>query len=159
MVYVSTKIKKSAAKAFEAERIDTETFSINKPEGFLNPVGDRSDLAFEAYSKDFGIDDAANIRHASATLRVHTGTGFTEVVDRAKSGLSELSRDALIENGRSTMAKFCGEIEAAGVPMVNWYKIISKDQDVYELKVAVLKEFAAEYEPRTTSMIESFAVK
>ena len=38
MVWVSTRIKRNAAKAFEREEIETAEFSLTKPEGFLAPV-------------------------------------------------------------------------------------------------------------------------
>ena len=54
MVWASTRIKKNAAAAFDAEVIETESFSIRKPEGFLHVLNDDSGLAFRSYSKDFG---------------------------------------------------------------------------------------------------------
>src|SRR5215218_5042830 len=72
MAYVSTRIKKSAARAFEREVIETGDFRLVKPEGFLSPVSENSEYAFEAYSKDFGEDDAAaEHRQARAVVRGH----------------------------------------------------------------------------------------
>src|SRR5687767_8261126 len=36
MVYASTRIKRTAAAAFDRETVDTEDFIIQKPEGFLH---------------------------------------------------------------------------------------------------------------------------
>ena len=44
MVYASTKIKRSAAQAFEEETIETDEFYLVKPEGFLNPIGNASEF-------------------------------------------------------------------------------------------------------------------
>jgi hypothetical protein len=38
MAYASTRIKRSAAKAFEAETVETDQFVIQKPDGFLNVI-------------------------------------------------------------------------------------------------------------------------
>ncbi len=59
MVWASTRIKRSAAEAFEEEAIDTDDFSLVKPEGFLSPVENDEYLAFYAYSKEFGEEDKA----------------------------------------------------------------------------------------------------
>ena len=59
MVYASTKIKRSAAAAFEEETIETDEYSFVKPEGFLNPVEPEGYLAFYAYSKEYGEEGKA----------------------------------------------------------------------------------------------------
>ena len=69
MVYVSTRIKKSAAQAYEPETIDAEDFTINKPAGFINPVNDDSAFVFEAFTKDFGTDEAKDFRQARARFQ------------------------------------------------------------------------------------------
>src|SRR6185436_16743158 len=61
MVYVSTRIKRSAAKAFDQEVVETDEFTITKPEGLFIPT-DATDLAFAAYSKDFGTGEAGSVR-------------------------------------------------------------------------------------------------
>ena len=81
MAYVSTKIKKSAAQAFEREEIETENFSIIKPAGFINPLNDEnSAFAFEARSKDLGKEAARNLWRARATLRVVAGVDDSNVI-------------------------------------------------------------------------------
>src|SRR5262245_36415410 len=61
MVYASARIKKSAAMAYDEELIDTDEFSITKPEGFIIPTNGDGRFAFAAYSKEFGTDDADRI--------------------------------------------------------------------------------------------------
>lgn len=68
MIYASTRIKRSAARAFEAETIETDDFVIEKPDGFLNVIGGDPKFAFEAYSRDFGGDGTENIRRATANI-------------------------------------------------------------------------------------------
>ena len=81
MVYASTKIKKNAAKAYEAESIETAEFSITKPHGFLHPLNGETEYAFEAYSKEFGQDHAEQFRQASAELLVFVDANFEEQRD------------------------------------------------------------------------------
>lgn len=69
MVYVSTRIKRSAAAAYEAETIETEYFSIRKPEGFIAVADPRPPLLFEAYTKEYGVGDRENDRLTTATVR------------------------------------------------------------------------------------------
>jgi len=71
MVWASTRIKRSAARAFEAEHIEGDGFSLDKPDGFLQKLDDKSEYAFEAYSKDFGRGLAENTRAATAVVVVN----------------------------------------------------------------------------------------
>src|SRR5687767_13384680 len=68
MIYASTRIKKSAAMAFESETVETEAFVIVKPTGFLNVIGGDPRYAFEAYTKDFGPGSLSDIRKATAHI-------------------------------------------------------------------------------------------
>jgi len=73
MAYVSTRIKKSAARAFEAEQVTGDGFSLEKPDGFLVRTGGKAGLLFDAYSKDFGTTGGAeNIRAAKAIVTVRS---------------------------------------------------------------------------------------
>jgi hypothetical protein len=135
MAYVSTRIKKSAARAFEREVIETEDFRLVKPEGFLNPVDTNSELAFEAYSKDFGEDDAADYRHARAVVRVHQNPAPGE-------GLPA-------EDERSEK----------GVTIQRFHKLLKNDENSYELEISVLKEKREQYFDKINEMLNSFSLK
>jgi len=56
MVYASTRIKRVAAEAFEAETIETDEFAVEKPDGFLNILNRDPALALDAYSREFGVE-------------------------------------------------------------------------------------------------------
>jgi hypothetical protein len=135
MAYVSTRIKKSAARAFEREVIETEDFRLVKPEGFLNPVNGNSEYAFEAYSKDFGEDDAAEYRQAEAVVRVHQN--------------SEPSENLPAENEK---------IEK-GVTIQTFHKLLRHDEKAYELEISVLKEKREQYLDKINEMLNSFSLK
>src|SRR5260370_21728636 len=86
MVYASTRIKKTAAVAFEPETIETDDFIIQKPDGFLNKINRDEQFEFEAYSKEFGGAGAENIRQGTAYLMVYDDIS----VDQAVTNLSNL---------------------------------------------------------------------
>lgn len=131
MVYASTKIKRSAARAYERETVESDGFSILKPEDFLSPV--ETAYAFEAYSKEFGRGDAEEIRQA--TITVTRSDSADEV------GYSE------------------SESEIAGVP-VRIYRMISEaGGSAFELEMTVLADFEAEYAERVREVIASFKVR
>lgn len=85
MVYASTRIKRTAAEAFESETIAGDDFVIQKPEGMLTVLNGRPELLFESYSKEYGKGDAGEIRQIRAELRRHetpeTGTRSDETVE------------------------------------------------------------------------------
>src|SRR4051812_17512027 len=70
MAYASTKIKKSAQVAYELEVFENEAFTITKPEGFIIPYNEKSPHLFEAYSKDFGDDEARKFNQCWAIVDV-----------------------------------------------------------------------------------------
>src|SRR5580765_1394277 len=80
MVYASTRIKKTAAAAFEAETIETDDFVIQKPDGFLNVINGDPQFAFEAYSKEFGGPGAENFRQGTAHLKIYEGVSADQAV-------------------------------------------------------------------------------
>ena len=78
MVYASTRIKRSAARAFEAETVETAEFTLYKPDGFLSVLNGDPAYIFEAYSKDFGTGDDNNVRAARARIRLLDGVSLIE---------------------------------------------------------------------------------
>jgi hypothetical protein len=161
---ISSQIRKAAKLAFESETIETDEFSIVKPEGFINPVNDKSEYAFEAYSKDFGAGDAGNLRQAQAFVRVFKDANFADACERAKQNAGEIlseetnGRICLIK-GEEALAKEEETLESASA--YNFYKIIEGEghQKIYELKISVLQDFLADYQNRVDEMLESFRLK
>ncbi len=68
--------KKSAAHAFESEIIETENFRLVKPAGFIHPLREVSDYAFEAYSKEFGEKDRTQYLASASLFTVSEGLNF-----------------------------------------------------------------------------------
>ncbi len=162
MVYVSTRIKKSAAQAYEPETIDAEDFTINKPAGFINPVNDDSLFAFEAYTKDFGADEAKDFRQARARLRRVSDSSFDAVCKNAKQSAGKVLSKNFSENAAQQRI-FLIETEGIenDVPISSVWKIVESRErrKIYELQISVLEEYKKNYADEIAEMIESFAVK
>ncbi|HEX8637602.1 MAG TPA: hypothetical protein VF692_06045 [Pyrinomonadaceae bacterium] len=162
MAYVSTRIKKSAASAYEAETIETAEFSLVKPEGFISPVGNASAFAFEAYSKDFGeSDEAEKLRRAQANLRISANENFAVYCERAKQTFDEIlsaeTRGAARDGRKICLLK--GENQENGVKTLEYRKIIAGESRIFDLQAIVLSDDYGVYGEKIEKMIESFQVK
>ncbi len=163
MVIVSTKIKKSAATAFEPEIVEKEDFIIEKVSGFLYPMRDEPDFPFEAYSKLYGERSTRNIWRARIRLRISDGLNFQKLVKEIKSSnekfMSQKNFDDVPDDQRGTIIrteKTENEID---------YKVLrkivqsKKQSKTYELKTTILEPYGDEYTEKACEMMESFEVK
>lgn len=163
MIFVSTKIKKSAAEAFEPEVVEKNDFRIEKAEGFLHPLRDEPDFPFEAYSKLYGERSTRNIWRARIRLRISDTLNFQKLIKEVKSSdekfISQKNFQNLPEDQKGTIVitkRFDDEIE---------YKILrkiiqsKKQKKTYELKTTILEPYGDEYTDKVCEMMESFVVK
>ncbi|CAN5362323.1 hypothetical protein BH20ACI1_BH20ACI1_01480 [soil metagenome] len=163
MVLVSTKIKKSAAQAFESEIIETEEFRLVKPAGFVHPLREDSDYAFEAYSKEFGEKDERNIWRAQVYIMVSEGLNFNSVCkDIKKEDGKTLSEKVLKDTADGE--RIClieKEISKDDTEFFEFRKIVEsrKQQKTYDLKILVLKSFRADFIGRVDELMSSFQLK
>jgi hypothetical protein len=155
MIYASTRIKRSAARAFESEEINGDGFTLTKPDGFLHRIDDKSEYAFEAYSKDFGSGNADSIRAATAVVLVSNHS----VKDAAKAERSRLTNpDSTdpFELGEAHCILLTGEIVKNGHTFDVSAKIMEKHGRSLTLRIEVLKELAADFSRKIDEMIVSF---
>lgn len=162
MVYVSTKIKKSAASAFERETIERTDFRLVKPAGFISPINEDSKIAFEAFTKDFGENDADEFRQARASLVVFSNSSFDAVIENTRKTADQILSEKFLRS-TSEEQKIClieSEKIEKGVNVKNFYKIVESDQNrkIYELKVSVLDAYLEKYKIGINEMLESFVV-
>ena len=150
MVYVSTKIKKSAADAFTAEHIDTPEYTLDKPDGFLHVLGDEKH-EFMAYSKEFGTDENASIRRATIELDVLRGIDVTSV---RKEICDAASNSDVRESDVVQADEQANETEFRAV-----YKLAARDGSVYRFRFAVLADYVDEFSSRIDDTINSFVIK
>jgi len=155
MVYASTKIKKSAAAAYAEEKIDAPDFSITKPEGFISPV-ENSGFAFAAYSKDFGTDEASEVRQVSADVKIFDN----ESLDGVRSAISNQASKVGTEQ-RLAGGGFVVETEEIvnGIVVECEHRVYERDGMIYALALKVLPEFKADQQKNIDTLIASFDVK
>lgn len=159
MVYASTKIKKNAARAYEAEVVETDDFSITKPIGFISPHGPGSEFAFTAHSKDFGTEDSENVRQASVSIRKYKAANFDDICETIKSSAESLVSDKIDgQTGNRTRSIIAHEQNSHSSFEVS-HKISERGDDVFVLRIAVLSEHKDEYSRRIEEMLASFSLK
>ena len=152
MAYASTKIKKRAAEAFKPELIETDEFSLNKPDGFLH-VLNSPDHDFEAYSNEFGEDDFS-LRRAKIEVNVLQGTDLQTACEslRASSEKYEVVSDS--DRGRMVAT----EETANEIPFTAFYKFIGTGNGIYRLRFAALSRYVDDYRSRIEETLDSFTV-
>lgn len=158
MVYASTRIKRSVARAFEAENIDLDQFSLFKPDGFLHVINGDPEYAFQAYSKEFGEGNASSRRQATIDLRIVTDKDFDEVCSAVKQGGTQLAeRSFHIDDMHAMSAET--ERTVGEFPFIDHYFVIDAPGGVFELRSAVLKKYNDQISPKIDQIEESLTIK
>ena len=151
MIYASTRIKRNAAKAFEAETIETPDFVIRKADGMLHVLNGDPAYLFEAYSKDYGKIGSRDLRLATA------------VVEQRNAEAEEVPLDDVTETTEvidgHRYHRQVGTIVRDGVEHRVWRKSTSIDGQTLRLEVAALPEADADFMSTLDSMVDSFLVK
>ena len=157
MAWASTRIKRTAAAAFDAERVETAEFSIDKPDGWLSIADPRAPYLFEAYSKAFGKEPNEKVRLGTATVEKNSGTlddaALKAVAEgRVTDDLREVVSDVhyrLVELNHTD-----GESE-----QLEWLKFAQAEGSVYTLQVKALAETTDEFRRDIEKMVNSFLLK
>ncbi len=158
MVYLSTKIKRTAAAAFEAERVETDEFSIDKPEGFLNVLNLAPGLNLDIYSKDFGTEGAVNYRAARVELRIYANRTIKYATTAIKDTVTVRSEVAAVFDGRRYVVCEAETFENDH-NFRELYKLTEKEGRVFELKLRLLGSAEDDLADRADQMFTSFRVK
>jgi len=153
MVWASTKIKKRAADAFEAEFIETETYSLQKPDGFLHVIGDE-EHEFAAYSKEYGNGDNTGVRQATIEIDIFRDTNLASVLDSTRNSAttSEISEQT------EMIVELKSEELANETSIRAFYKIVAEESSVYRLRFAVLAEHCDDHLRKMDETLDSFSV-
>lgn len=163
MAFVSTKIKKVAARAFEPETIEKDEFRIFKPEGLMSPLSENSRYPFEARSRECGEQRGSrNIWRAHAYLTVDTGLNFKAECKKAKESVDKiLSERILDETGGERVCLIESEKIEDEVQMIEFRKIIEsrKQKKTYDLRISVLQPYREAYIHKINDMTSSFKLK
>jgi hypothetical protein len=158
MVYASTRIKRTAAQAFEPETVETDDFTIEKPAGFLHVLNGDPALSFEAYSKETGVDDASRFRAARAALRIYEKRTLDYASKAVKESSKIVSDTSEVVDGQKYRGME-GSSEEKEVEFRELYKLAEKDGRVFEFKLSILKTAEPEVLQRSEAMIGSFRLK
>ena len=154
MVWASTKIKKSAANAFEAETIETESYSLKKPEGFLHVLVD-SEHEFYAYSKEYGEGASDKVRRATIEIDVLKATSLADV----RNAIRNTSGDIEIVRETSSECELETDETANENSIRAFYKVVGKQNEIYRLRFAVLAGHLDEYLDKVRETLDSFSVR
>ena len=158
MVYASTRIKRSAAQAFEPESIDEESFSLSKPKGFLCVLNGDPSLNFESYLKEMGSGDASRIRSARAELRIFNDRRLKDDVDKLKKDIDVSNEIAEVIDGKKYLI-LDGRSKEKEIAYRESYKLIEDKGRLFEFKVKVLESAAAEVSEGADAMLGSFTIR
>ncbi len=159
MVYASTRIKKTAAAAFEAETIESDDFIILKPEGFLNNLNGDPKHAFEVYSKEFGGDGAEDIKQGRADLTVLDEKTFEEVISDIKQSGDSINEDIIKVMGSTHFRVIETSRVEKGVDLLVTYKIAEKNSKVFVLEAVKLAVTSDEFSRKFETFVASFELK
>jgi hypothetical protein len=159
MIYASTRIKKTAALAFEAETIETDEFVIKKPEGFLTVIGGDPQYAFEAYSKTFGAEPAEEVRQATANLivldEVALDSAVADIISADGEPVSAVSEVVNEHRYRNIETKGSEK----GIRQRIFYRLAERNGKLYRLKVKVLADTTPEFMRDIHAILASFELK
>jgi hypothetical protein len=155
MAYASTRIKRAAARAFEAESITGDGFTLEKPDGFLVRIGTDGGLLFDAYSKDFGPAGADNIRAATAVV-VANNERLKKAAKAETARLMSAETGKRFELGDAHGMLVTGKLVRDGHDFEVTAKILEQGSRTLVLRIEVLKEKAADLSEGIEKMLISF---
>ncbi|MFM9905905.1 MAG: hypothetical protein ACKVQJ_15180 [Pyrinomonadaceae bacterium] len=158
MVYASTRIKKIAAAAFEAETIETDDFVIQKPDGFLHVLNGDPKYAFETYSKEYG-NDSTGERLGRVNLTIRKGGTVDEVVAGLTASNGEILEDLteMIGAKRYRIIETKRNKNDVGLNII--HRIAAKAENIYVVEAIRLSEASNEFTRKIEGFIGSFELK
>ena len=159
MVWASTKIKKSAAQAYEAESIETEQFAIEKPDGLISLADPEDGLLFSARSKDLGRDEAEDLHHVVAEIAFISGTTLEGMKTMVGHGEEKIVSETPLTIGGARCLALETEALNGMVRIRKFYRWIEAADGIFQLAVVVLADHREEYGERIESMAASFRIK
>ncbi len=152
MVYASTRIKRSAAAAYDVEAIETDEYVIQKPEGFLHNLNASPEYVFEAYSKEFS-KETPTVRLGRATVTRLNGVSIDDVIEELH-GENFVDQDPEVLDERHYWHL---STEGNGVGVERHVKLCEEHGAVYKLEVVASRDGAGGQWIET--FVDTFRVK
>lgn len=157
MIYSSTRIKRSAAAAFEEEAIETAEYALVKPAGFLSPVEPPDFLAFYAYSKEYGEQEAAEkVRQSQIKLKILAGRSLADIVKEEKKSFDKVITE---EKAGDNALTLIGERAEKQVETIFYHKFAIAGEQIYDLEMSFLADYREKYQEKAEKLLASFHVK
>jgi len=156
MVYVSTRIKRTAADAYEKERIETADFAITKPEGFIIIVNNDPDIVFGAYSKEYGLEKADVFRQVAAEVRIYKDQPLEKVRDSILAAASKAIDESHLAGGSMIVET---ETLSDGITFNNESRMWEKGAATFEFRVTALSESRESSQKSIDELLSSFEVR
>lgn len=155
MVYVSTKVKQSAAAAYDRETIETKNYAFIKPEGFICPTGRLMENSCFLHSQHFGDTEATESIYCAEALLVESSDSFDLLKSQAVS-----AQEVIIEEiGAKEFVVRVISVED-GVEFKTISKIKeSSDGRVFDLRVRLLCSCLNEFQLKAEEIVSSFTTK
>lgn len=159
MVWASTRIKRNAAAAFEAEVVEKDEFVLRKPEGFLHVLSDESDLAFRSYSREFGKVGEREVRRATIEVERHSSSEVDGLQSLISSRAETVdSVEPYIDGGeRATWILTTEIVEGGQYSVVR--KLVTRGSTVWEARATFLSEYNSDLGNILETAIDSFRLK
>lgn len=158
MVYASTRIKRSAAQAFEPETIDTDDFFFEKPEGFLTVLNGDPKLMYEGYSREFGGEGAEDTRQGRVEVRKIENETIKSAVAKIGEIAKIMSKTTEVIDERKYQLVEAERVDK-GIGMVELYKLTESGRDVIELKITAMQETNEDVARKISGIASSYYVK
>lgn len=158
MAYASTRIKKTAAAAYEAETVETEHFTFEKPEGLLLVLNGDPNLDAEGYSREYGEGEEASQRRIRFAVSRTQGAPADAVAKRLTADARVISRETEVVGGTKFIV-----VEASkskdGVSSREFHKIGAGGGSVFDFCVTAVAEPGDDERRKIEQMISSFNLK
>jgi hypothetical protein len=159
MVWASTRIKRNAAAAFDAEQVETDDIVLEKPAGFLHVLNDNTGLLFRAYSKDFGAAGRSDLRQATIEVERHSGIDIDAVMTSKKRSSESLKLETSYIDAGEKAATIRSISVRDGAEYETVHKLVTRGSDVIEARGQVLSEHKEAYMRKIETMLNSLRVK
>lgn len=158
MVYASTRIKRISKEAFEFERIETDDFVVEKPDGLLNVVAPREPLILDGYSRDFGEENASNVRKVQYSLVRRNGVDMAAAFRDIKSLGEVVSDESLVVDGNK-YRDVSLEFSVDNIDYRELYRLCGNADGTFVFKATMLRDAGDELDSAIGKMLASFQVK
>ncbi|MGI8811178.1 MAG: hypothetical protein ACR2IH_01460 [Pyrinomonadaceae bacterium] len=159
MVYASTRIKRLAAKALEPETIETDQFSIMKPDGLISVVAPDNGLLFDAHTREFADEPADGFRKAAATVRMRENEDFDRFSTALVNSGGHVKDDVSSKVGEMRTRSIEIIDSENGVSISRFHKLVQNKEKLFDLQIEIPADHREQFDPALRQMADSFLVK